>query len=84
MKLLDYLKLNDISDEAFAAEFNGEISASGVRKWKYGERNPRLPELVRIEEITNGAVTTRDFLSEQPASTPSQDPASPPFTEAAP
>ncbi|WP_018407903.1 hypothetical protein [Methylocystis rosea] len=69
MKLLDYLKLNEIADEAFAAEFDGEISASAVRKWKYGERNPRLPELVRIEEITNGAVTARDFLPDQPTQT---------------
>jgi hypothetical protein len=30
MNLLDYLKLN----ESFAAEFDGEISAIGVRKWK--------------------------------------------------
>lgn len=67
MKLLNFLKLNDVSDEAFAASFDGEISASAVRKWKYGERNPRLPELVRIEEITKGAVTARDFLPEQPA-----------------
>jgi len=62
MKLLDYLKLTNISDEAFAAKFNGEISVSGVRKWKYGERTPRLPELVRIEELTDGAVTPNDFL----------------------
>lgn len=77
MKLLDYLKLNGISDEAFAAEFHGQISSSGVRKWKYGERQPRLPELVRIEELTNGAVTARDFL-------PDRTEQLSPFSEAAP
>lgn len=63
MKLLEYLKVHDISDEQFAAQIGG-CSVSAVRKWKYGDRVPRLPELVRIEELTGGAVTARDFLSE--------------------
>lgn len=64
MKLLDYLKANSISDEDFARRVGVSISVGAVRKWKYGERVPRLPELVRIEELTDGAVTARDFLPE--------------------
>lgn len=63
MKLLDYLKSQDITDEKFARLCG--ISVGAVRKWKYGERVPRLPELVRIEELTDGTVTARDFLQQE-------------------
>ncbi|MGJ0505634.1 MAG: helix-turn-helix domain-containing protein [Methylocystis sp.] len=76
MKLLDYLKENNLSDAAFAEHLGGGLSESAVRKWKYGERTPRLRDLVRIEEVTNGTVTPSDFLpqSERPAEAPSPFP----------
>jgi transcriptional regulator with XRE-family HTH domain len=90
MKLIQYLKENDLTDEEFATRVGGAATSGSVRKWKYGERAPRLPELVRIEEVTNGAVAARDFLPEQePAPIPgessevltSPEPqAEPPFT----
>lgn len=63
MKLLDYLKINGLSDEDFAAKVGGGVTPRAVRKWKYGETNPRLPELIRIEDATSGDVTGRDFLT---------------------
>lgn len=62
MRLLDYLKTNDITDDQFAASLGGGVSARSVKKWKYLETTPRLPELLRIERATNGEVTPRDFL----------------------
>lgn len=61
MKLIDYLKLSKLDDEAFAASIG--CSASAVRKWKYGERIPRRHTLTRIESATNGAVTVADFFN---------------------
>lgn len=61
MKLIDYLKLSNLDDEAFASSIG--CSASAVRKWKYGERIPRRHALKRIERATNGAVTVADFFN---------------------
>lgn len=76
MKLLDYLKTRQISDEDFAALLGRKISARAVRKWKYGERTPRLPELIRIEELTSGAVAPGDFLSDETEAPQAQNAAS--------
>ncbi|WP_424363579.1 hypothetical protein [Methylocystis parvus] len=72
MKLLDYLKEKQISDASFGAQFDPPVSEGAVRKWKYGERTPRLSELVRIEDLTGGVVAARDFLpvEEQSARSP--------------
>jgi transcriptional regulator with XRE-family HTH domain len=64
MKLLQYLKDRKLSDEEFAEMVGGSATARAVRKWKYGETSPRIPELVRVEEVTGGAVTARDFLDD--------------------
>ena len=72
MKLLDYMKANSLDDAALAARVGPGVTARAVRKWKYGETAPRIPELVRLEEITGGIVTAVDFLPESPPS-PSKD-----------
>lgn len=61
MKLRDWMKENGVPDEA-VADHVGK-SKRMVRKWKYGEATPRAPELVKIEELTDSAVTARDFVS---------------------
>lgn len=63
MKLLDYMKRQGLDDAAFAASLGADVTARAVKKWKYGETTPRLPEIVRISDVTNGAVTPNDFLS---------------------
>lgn len=68
MKLIEYLKTNCIGDEVFASMLGNGVTGRAVRKWRYGETNPRIPELVRIQEITNGAVTPNDFLPDAPGS----------------
>lgn len=60
MKLIDYLRANEITDEAFAAQVG--VSKWGVRKWMYGQRVPRTEEMLAIRDATNGAVTPNDFL----------------------
>ena len=60
MKLLEYMKSNKLDDAAFAEKV--QATARAVSKWKYGETNPRIPELVRIEQVTEGAVRPVDFL----------------------
>jgi hypothetical protein len=62
MKLLDYMKSKQIDDEAFAALVGPTVTPRAVRKWKYGETCPRIPELVRIVKVTEGHVTSEDFL----------------------
>ena len=62
MKLLDYLKEKGLTDAQFAAVLGAGHSVSAVRKWKYGERTPKLRELIRISHITRGEVLPSDFL----------------------
>ena len=74
MKLLDYMKANNLDDATLAERIGPEVTARAVRKWKYGETAPRIPELVRIEEITGGVVAAADFLAEsKPSNSPSPD-----------
>lgn len=62
MKLRDWLRKEGITDDEFASRLGGEYSATAVSKWKYLERTPRLPVLIRIAELTGGAVRPEDFL----------------------
>lgn len=68
MTLREYLKSNGISDADFAATMGGCVTERAVRKWRYGETMPRLPEAVRIEVVTDGKVKPDDFVTspEQP------------------
>lgn len=61
MKLKQYLTDNNITPEAFGALVGG-VSESGVRKWIYGDRIPRLEQMRRIAEVTNGSVEPNDFV----------------------
>lgn len=61
MKLLTYMADRDLDDSALAEKI-GNCSEYAVRKWKYGERIPRLAHLIRIAEVTEGAVTANDFV----------------------
>lgn len=63
MKLLDYMSTNDLTDEAMAERI-GDCSASAVKKWKYGERSPDADRIIRIEEVTDGAVGLKDWAAE--------------------
>lgn len=60
MTLSEYMRNAGIDDDALAAKLG--CSAGAVRKWKYGERTPRPDQMVRIREVTGGAVTADDFL----------------------
>jgi len=65
MKLSDYMRANRLTNAAFA-EIIGSVGPSAVRKWRYGERYPRIEELVKIQQVTKGKVTPADFVrSEQ-------------------
>lgn len=61
MKLLDWMRREGIDDEGFA-KLIGDCTASAVKKWKYGERQPPADRVLRIEEITNREVTLRDLV----------------------
>lgn len=61
MKLLDYMKAKGVDDIAMAG-LVGDTSPRAVKKWKYGETTPPLTKLVRIQEVTGGAVKPTDFL----------------------
>lgn len=59
MKLNHWLTSNDVTDDDFAARIG--VSTHAVKKWRYGERRPRIEAIARIAEATNGAVTANDF-----------------------
>jgi hypothetical protein len=73
MHLLDYMRDHGLDDEAFAALYNKHLpaeqhcSAFAVKKWKYRERRPDADGIIRIENITKGAVALRDWASDEPA-----------------
>lgn len=67
MKLLAYMKSKNLSDAAMAERIGGGVTSRQVRKWKYGESLPRLPELVRITRVTDREVTAEDFLQQTSA-----------------
>jgi hypothetical protein len=61
MKLAQYMTDKKITPEALAEKVKN-VSASGVRKWMYGERTPRPDQMRRIAEVTNGKVKPNDFI----------------------
>lgn len=61
MKLAQYLTEKNITPEQFASDMGG-LSASGIRKWMYGERVPRPDQMRKIADITNGKVEPNDFI----------------------
>ncbi|RCL01034.1 MAG: hypothetical protein JSC189_000920 [Candidatus Tokpelaia sp. JSC189] len=61
MKLTDYMTINNISTKDMATLIGG-MSASGVKKWLYGERTPRPDQMRRIAEVTKGMVLPNDFV----------------------
>lgn len=70
MKLRDYLRTNSLTVKAFAQSI-GEADAV-VRKWVYGQRQPSLPNAIKVENATGGLVASRDMLL--PRAEPAADP----------
>lgn len=64
MKLLDWMRREGIDDNEMADQVGG-VTAFAVKKWKYGERVPDARTIVRLEEITSGDVTLRDWAAQQ-------------------
>lgn len=66
MKLATYMADKGISARQMA-DLIGEVSESGVRKWMYAERVPRLEQMRRIADVTDGAVQPNDFILSESA-----------------
>jgi len=64
MTLSAYMALRSFSD-ADMARLIGHCTASGVRKWRCGDRVPRRQFMFRIEQITEGVVSPADFFVQQ-------------------
>jgi DNA-binding transcriptional regulator YdaS (Cro superfamily) len=64
MKLSDYLAMTNKSAAKFADEIGASTSA--VNFWRSGGRTPRIGQMQKIFEATNGAVTPNDFLPSLP------------------
>ncbi len=60
MTLLEFIRASDFTFASFAAAI--DESENIVRKWAYRQRQPSLPRVVKIEEVTGGKVTARDLL----------------------
>jgi hypothetical protein len=65
MTLAEYMKRASLDDATMAAKL-GNCSAHAVKKWRYLERVPRLEQMLRIKEVTRGAVKLEDFSKPQP------------------
>ncbi len=67
MRLESWMEAAGHDDRSLAAEIvkhlpSGEgCSASGVRKWRFGERVPRPSRMKILNRITGGKVTPNDF-----------------------
>jgi transcriptional regulator with XRE-family HTH domain len=59
MTLSDYLAQKDLTLTEFASL--GGWSIASVWHWKTGSRIPRMANLKKIMQITDGAVTLADF-----------------------
>jgi hypothetical protein len=70
MKLLEYMREEKLDDAVFAERINEGLpsamhcTAYAVKKWKYGERRPDADRMIRIEEISGGKVSLRDWASD--------------------
>ncbi|WP_157080839.1 helix-turn-helix domain-containing protein [Methylobacterium variabile] len=62
MKLAAYMQAEGLDDAAMAARIGPDVSLWAVRKWRYGQRIPRLGMLKRISDVTAGAVTAQDHF----------------------
>lgn len=68
MRLIEYMEREGLDDRTFAARFNANMpkrmrcGVHAVKKWKYGERRPDPDGILRIEVITSGEVTLRDWV----------------------
>jgi DNA-binding transcriptional regulator YdaS (Cro superfamily) len=60
MTLLEYLRAKGLKPDAFA-EAIGETE-NIVRKWAYRQRQPSLPNAIKIQDATDGQVTARELL----------------------
>lgn len=65
MKLRDYLHFNHITKTKMAEDLG--ISRTHLTQILKGRHTPRLGLAHKIEQITNGKVTTEDFLKEPDA-----------------
>jgi len=60
MKLTDYLSHTGMSAETFAKKL--DVTVSAVNFWRNGDRTPRIAQMRKIFDATDGAVTPNDFM----------------------
>lgn len=63
MKLIAYMRVKKLDDEAMASRVGG-VTRHAVKKWMYGERMPRPEQIAAIAKITNGKVTLADWIEQ--------------------
>lgn len=60
MKLRAYLKQHGVTVDEFAEKHGW--AKWGFRKWVYGQRVPGAADIAKIERVTAGEVSLRDWL----------------------
>ena len=63
MNLNEWCAITGKSRKEIAREL-GNISPRSVYRWATAEKFPKPPQLVKIYEITKGAVTANDFVKQ--------------------
>lgn len=61
MELNIWLKMNKIKNKDFAKEIG--VSPVSLCRWVKNKRSPHIKFLHKIEKITNGEVSARDFVN---------------------
>lgn len=62
MNLKEYLVSNGIVHSYFAKQI--DTTSPQLSMWLSGKAKPRLESIVKIEEITKGKVTVRDWIKQ--------------------
>lgn len=62
MQLDAFIRDRKLTDAEFAALLGTDVSAWAVRKWRYGQRIPRIDMQQRIAAATEDLVAPNDFV----------------------
>lgn len=62
MQLDAFIRDRKLTDDSFAALLGPDVSAWAVRKWRYGQRIPRIGMQQRIAAATKNQVAPNDFV----------------------
>ena len=64
MRLADWMSMNGVNDDQMAERV--AVDRATISRIRRGKHKPSWPILLRLQEITMGAVTPNDFMKSSP------------------